>query len=446
MKCPFSFLKKTGDSAVKRTDSSSTITNVMNSGLDKQYIQLENVNELNEQMRMIGLTEADLSLLRKIRPRMEANMDSITEAFYQSVVDVDKLRDLIVQHSTIERLKRTLRDHLLEIFNGEINEAYVSKRLRIAQVHKSVGLEPKWYLSAFQNLQNEFVRVIYHETDQEEERLMVVRTVTKLLSLEQQLVLDAYEKENMKEKQQQYEIVKNELKHNISLFVEELADLNMNINDAVEKLISSGGEVGHMFERTTKTAMGSMSFAKAGEEGMIDLVTRINQIDESTTEMQVAVKELNDSSQHISIIVESVQEIASQIKLLSLNATIEAARAGEHGRGFAVVATEVSRLSEDTRRTVVRISDFVNRSRELTSRVVDSIKHVQSLAHQGRNQSVETSALFADILQSVKVSTDEMINAEKEMRNLTMNIEAIGEATSEAAASADNFKSVTEKM
>ncbi|EGG36084.1 hypothetical protein HMPREF9412_2919, partial [Paenibacillus sp. HGF5] len=43
----------------------------------------------------------------------------------------------------------------------------------------------------------------------------------------------------------------------------------------------------------------------------------------------------------------SVQEIASQIKLLSLNATIEAARAGEHGKGFAVVAQEVSRLSED---------------------------------------------------------------------------------------------------
>ena len=445
MKCPFSFLKKSEDSTAQIADLSSSRVQAMDSALEV-YIQLDGVDELNEQMRMIGLTEADLALLRKIRPRMEQSMDAITERFYQSVVDVEKLRETIVKHSTIDRLKHTLRDHLLEIFNGKVDESYVSKRLRIAQVHKSVGLEPKWYLSAFQNLQNEFVRVIYHETDQEEERLNVVRTVTKLLSLEQQLVLDAYEKENMKEKQQQYEVVKNEMKLNIAMFVEELADLNLNINQALEKLITSGGEVSDSFHRTTETALGSISYAKAGEKRMSDLAVRINQIDESTKEMQMAVQELNDSSRQISMIVDSVSEIAAQIKLLSLNATIEAARAGEHGRGFAVVATEVSRLSEDTRSTVVRIAEFVNRSRELTSKVVESIKHVQSLTHQGREQSAETSTLFADILQSVQASTNEMVTAEKEMRILTMTIGGIGGATAEAAASADKFKSVTEKM
>ncbi|MFC7678153.1 protoglobin domain-containing protein [Paenibacillus sp. GCM10028914] len=437
MKCPFSFLKKTNA-------STSTNTNEMN--LKKKYLQLEDATELNEQMRMIGLTEDDLMLLRKIRPRMEENMDAITEAFYQSVVDVEKLRETIIRHSTIDRLKRTLRDHLLEIFNGEVNEAYVSKRLRIAQVHKAVGLEPKWYLSAFQNLQNEFVRVIYHESDHEEERLNIVRTVTKLLSLEQQLVLDAYEKENMKEKQEQYEVVKNELKYKIAMFVNQLADLNLNINEALEKLIASGSEVSDSFNRTTKTALGSINYAKAGEERISELEVRINQIDESTNEMQMAVQELNSSSKQINMIVDSVSEIASQIKLLSLNATIEAARAGEQGRGFAVVASEVSRLSEDTRNTVVRIADFVKHSRDLTTKVVESIKHVQALTHQGRVQSAETSTLFNEILQSVQASTDEIINAEQEMRNLTITIGGIGEATAEAAASANEFISVTEKM
>ncbi|SMF68809.1 heam-based aerotactic trancducer [Paenibacillus uliginis N3/975] len=446
MKSPFSFLKKSGEVTVKTLDSASTVEPMYDSDIEDRFIYLENVGELNDQMRMIGLTEADLALLRKIRPVMEQHMDAITDAFYQSVLDIDKLREIIVQHSTIDRLKRTLRDHLLEIFKGEVDEAYISKRLRIAQIHKLVGLEPKWYLSAFQNLQNELIRVIYHETEHEEERLNVVQTVTKLLSLEQQLVLDAYEKENMKEKQQQYELVKNELKRNISIFVEELADLNQNVNEAVEKLITSGGEVSDTFQRTTETALGSISFAKAGEERISGLAVRINQIDESTQEMQLAVQELNESSRQISMIVDSVQEIASQIKLLSLNATIEAARAGEHGRGFAVVAAEVSRLSEDTRSTVIHISDFVNRSRELTYRVVESIKHVQSLTHQGREQSAETSSLFSDILKSVQASTDEMITAEKEMRILTMTIGGIGQATAEAASSADKFKSEAEKM
>ncbi|WP_172963897.1 protoglobin domain-containing protein [Paenibacillus sp. Cedars] len=190
--------------------------------LEESYIYQEKLGELNEQMRMIGLTVGDLQLLKQLRPQMEQKLEAITDAFYQSVVDVDKLRDIIVQHSTIERLKQTLRDHLLEILNDEINEAYVGKRFRIAEVHKRVGLEPKWYLSAFHNLQNEFFKIIYKEVKEEEQHIRIVSTITKLLSLEQLLVLEACEKENMNEKQQQYEWVRKELKQSIAAFVGEL--------------------------------------------------------------------------------------------------------------------------------------------------------------------------------------------------------------------------------
>ncbi|WP_157659624.1 methyl-accepting chemotaxis protein [Paenibacillus glucanolyticus] len=131
------------------------------------------------------------------------------------------------------------------------------------------------------------------------------------------------------------------------------------------------------------------------------MTVQMNAIDESTSDMQNAVQELHDSSRQIALIAVSVHEIAAQIKLLS---TIEAARAGEHGKGFAVVAQEVSRLSEDTRTTVSRITDIVTKSRSITSEVVESINHVQLLAGKGKNQSEETSQLFTDILTSVQSS------------------------------------------
>ena len=438
MKCPFAWMKRSLEDEVQPEVE-------LRNSEDARYVYQEPLGELNDQMRMIGLTEGDLQLLRQLRPQMEERLEEITEAFYQSVVGVDKLREIIVEHSTIERLKQTLKDHLLEIWNGEINEAYVAKRLRIAEVHKRVGLEPKWYLSAFQNLQNEFFKMIYREVVGEEQQIRLVSTITKLLSLEQ-LVLEAYERENLSEKQFQYDRVRKELKQNIAAFVSELSGLTLDINEAVERLMTSSSEMADTFERTSTTTQGSISDARAGEAKIAELEDQMNAIDQSAAGMQHAVQELQESSKQISVIAVNVQEIASQIKLLSLNATIEAARAGEHGKGFAVVAQEVSRLSEDTRTTVNRIADIVSKSRSITAEVVESINQVQGLTMQGKRQSEESSKLFSSILMSVQSSAERMMSAEKEMKLLSMTIGSIREATSEAAVSAENFKESTERM
>ncbi|WP_425542041.1 protoglobin domain-containing protein [Paenibacillus motobuensis] len=59
--------------------------------------------------------------------------------YYSFRRPIDKLKEIIEQHSTIERLKQTLEGHLLEMFNGEIGQEFIIKRLAIAKVHKRVG-------------------------------------------------------------------------------------------------------------------------------------------------------------------------------------------------------------------------------------------------------------------------------------------------------------------
>lgn len=402
-------------------------------------IRLPSGHPLQRQIGLIGLTEADLTLLHRIQPHILPYMKDVTRIFYSKITDINELRDMIITHSTLERLQSTLERHVSEMFNGVLDHAYIMKRLKIAEMHRQIGLDTKWYIGAFQSLQNELTSLIYNHIDEDAIRINAIFAVNRILSLELQLVVQAYEERNRMEREQSYQEVKEELKGSVSQLSGQLAHLTANTNETIQQFMRKGLEMKDKIVLSTHSAGQTQDKAHRGMERMVQFSDGIRHIDLNAQEMQSQITELKNTSLRIRSIVDAVKEIADQTGLLALNASIEAARAGEQGAGFAIVAKEVSKLAAHTKDTVADIEELIGNSTLATNAVIHRIRLVKDNVAAVHEQADGTKDAFNEIVRQAIQSVQELEHFMAEMQSLLDMTESIGQATNEVAASAERL-------
>ncbi|HET9957214.1 MAG TPA: methyl-accepting chemotaxis protein [Polyangiaceae bacterium] len=131
--------------------------------------------------------------------------------------------------------------------------------------------------------------------------------------------------------------------------------------------------------------------------------------------MTAAMEAIRISSNNVTKIIKTIDEIAFQTNILALNAAVEAARAGEAGAGFAVVAEEVRSLAQRSasaaRETAAKIADAIDKSEqgaEVSTRVsaslgsiVTKVRNVNSLIGEIASASQEQSKGISQVSTAV---------------------------------------------
>jgi methyl-accepting chemotaxis protein len=112
--------------------------------------------------------------------------------------------------------------------------------------------------------------------------------------------------------------------------------------DAVLSVASRAEEVGRSGEAAITGSLG----------GFEDLRTQVAQ-------MAHRIAQLNERTQQIGGITQTVKDLADQSNMLALNAAIEAVRSGEHGKGFGVVAREIRSLADQSIQATERVRDIL---------------------------------------------------------------------------------------
>jgi heme-based aerotactic transducer len=359
-----------------KKSSSKSIVLDPQSWQEQAILDVSYNKELENQIQMIDLTKTDLAVIRQLHSYVQPHLEDLVTQFYKALGHDSGINNIIDITSSGERLKLTLRRHLDEIFEGQINEAYIKQRHLIAHVHVRIGLGTKWYIGSFQTLVSGLTDVIFLLNMSASDTALALNAVTKVLNLEQQLVIEAYDAQHELIRQEAADS-KTNLIATVRSTAEELGQLE-ETSASIQQLSSESEEIAKFTKQGLYFVNSTEEKSQSGKILLDQQSDQMKSILVSVTTLEETMNKLRISSQQISEIVGLVTSIADQTNLLALNASIEAARAGEHGRGFAVVADEVRKLAEETKSAVQSVSTLIQQTEVSITNMESSVQHVDT--------------------------------------------------------------------
>lgn len=408
-------------------------------------VRLELAGDMEQQRKLICLEKEDLALLRSYRCELQALTPHLVHVFYEELEQIEEMREMIRRHSSSDRLRVTLSQHIAEMFEGELDDTYIEKRLAIAKRHHLIGLEGKWYIAAFQKIFDNIVWAIQEEKLDNKTKIHLIMAVSKIFNFEQQIVLEMFDDEaervriGLEEMKTEVGQTVQRASEDLAAMTEEVMASFQTMNERADQMKESSGLTQAKLKAVHDSSIVGIDTVRKEAE-LLDGIAK------NLSASAKQIKALENLSTEIDQIADSVKRIANQTNMLSLNAAIEAARAGENGKGFHVVATEVRQLANQSKDSAEQVGDLVRRLTkqmlETSSRVSDTEKN---MLHTVERMNRVTEA-FLSISDESELADGQMSHLMKDIFEIIDAIAELKRATTQIATSSTELMDTAQKF
>ena len=152
-----------------------------------------------------------------------------------------------------------------------------------------------------------------------------------------------------------------------------------------------------------------------------------------------AMSKIEFSSQEMSKIIKTIEEIAFQTNILALNAAVEAARAGSAGKGFAVVADEVRSLA-------AKSDESAKATKDLIDDAIGSVHGGSDIVGQVTQALIECKGLTEEVVNRVDVVTNGVEVQTTSIKQVTESIDQLSSVVQTNSATSEESAAASEEL
>jgi len=178
------------------------------------------------------------------------------------------------------------------------------------------------------------------------------------------------------------------------------------VSTAFHEMVATANEVARSCSEAATSADDCQRQVHTGQAQIVDATDSVSSLSGNLQQSANALHTLEQDSQNIYAILNTISAIAKQTNLLALNAAIEAARAGEEGRGFAVVADEVRALAHRTAESTSEIDSMLGTLARRTQEVSEQMQSSLDMSQV----SVERIGLASQSFEEIRGAVDNIRN------------------------------------
>ena len=218
----------------------------------------------------------------------------------------------------------------------------------------------------------------------------------------------------------------------VSVGAQSLSQGSMQQASAVEQLAATVNEISTSAKKTAAAAEQASQFV--GQAGA-QLGTSVDYVKDLNT----AMEKISGSSEEISKIIATIENIAFQTNILALNAAVEAARAGSAGKGFAVVADEVRNLASKS-------DEAAKATKELIEGSIEAVTEGSRVVAMVTGSLERTNSIAGNVTTQMDIVVKAVDEQTEAIAQVTEGIDQISSVVQTNSATAQQSAAASEEL